>query len=485
MTEDKNVENIDEASCQEIYPTKKRAFFGLSAVPDQLTYQAFTLLVFSYYFAVVGLDVLLVMGAYVVWGVWNAVNDPLLGALSDRTKFKKKLGKRKLYLVISIIPLSLIMVLLFSVPLGDDLLAFIYFIVMILTFELIYTMWSVNVNAIFPEMFPNEQERAKTNIFVKGFTVLALICAMAIPPLVISPMVPVEENPSLETIQHFQMMYITAGLILASIILVTGLIFITKGVEEKEECIEDFEKRPGFIESLKSTLKNKTFLKFTIANMCIWYVFTTLITIFPLYSTWVLGIREDTYLITIALLSAMIVAALSLPLHMKLGSKIGMRNGLIITLLAWIAILFPYILLSDNAISPYISIAITACQGLSLSGALFYVDILIGDVIDADEVEFGMKRSASYYGVNAFIHRFSQIFSILTIGIIFNGTGWSQYQPNPGTNVILGLKLIIFLFPAIALTISILFLRSFRLTGDELANMRVKLAELQSQRDNS
>ncbi len=41
--------------------TGKRALFGLSAIPDQLTYQAFTILVFTFYFAVVGIPVLLVM----------------------------------------------------------------------------------------------------------------------------------------------------------------------------------------------------------------------------------------------------------------------------------------------------------------------------------------------------------------------------------------------------------------------------------------
>ncbi|MHA1802981.1 MAG: MFS transporter, partial [Promethearchaeota archaeon] len=93
----------NEAS-NESYTLKDRIFFGISAIPDQLTYQSFTLLVFTYYFAVIGLDVLLVMTCYIIWGVWNAVNDPVLGALSDRTRFKKRFGKRKFYFIISIIP---------------------------------------------------------------------------------------------------------------------------------------------------------------------------------------------------------------------------------------------------------------------------------------------------------------------------------------------------------------------------------------------
>ncbi|MFO8017369.1 MAG: MFS transporter [Promethearchaeia archaeon] len=475
MSEEKQ-KSQDVLTNEEIYSTKKRAFFGLGAIPDQLTYQAFTLLVFSYYFAVVGLNVLLVTAAYVVWGVWNAVNDPLLGSLSDRTKYRKGFGKRKLYLIISGIPLSIIMILLFSVPITSELIEFIYFIIIILTFELIYTMWSVNLNAIFPEMFPNEQERAKTNIFVKGFTLVAVICATAIPTLIISPLVP-EGDPSLNTRLEFQGKYILTGIVLGVIILISAIIFITKGVEEEEERAEDFEKRPKFIESLKVTLKNKTFIKFTLSNMCVWFVFTTLLSVFSLYSRWVIGIQKEGDLTnTIALLSAMIIAGISLPIHQKIGKKIGTRNGLMMTCALWIVVLSPYLFLSEGMSTGFI--IVTGLQGVPLGGGLFYVDILIGDVIDQDQVEYGMKRSASYYGVNAFVHRFSQIFAILAIGLVFQGTGWSDYVPATD-QVVLGLKAIIFLFPAIALGLAFFFLGQFSLHGEKLEEMRKELAIIQ------
>lgn len=117
-------------------------------------------------------------------------------------------------------------------------------------------------------MFPTEEDRAKTNIFVKSFTIIAVICASLIPTIIISPLVPTEKNPSQSTIANFQLMYMTAGLVMGIIIFFTALIFITKGVEEKEQNTDFFENRPSFINSLKSTLKNKTFLKFTFANMC-------------------------------------------------------------------------------------------------------------------------------------------------------------------------------------------------------------------------
>jgi Na+/melibiose symporter-like transporter len=152
---------------------------------------------------------------------------------------------------------------------------------------------------------------------------------------------------------------------------------------------------------------------------------------------------------------------------------------LIIGLGIWIITLFPLTLLSNNAISVTLAMVIFFTIGFGLSAALFYIDLLHGDVIDEDSLKFGVKRAASYYGVNAFIHRFSTILGITTIYIIFSGTGWSSYQPIVADPILrdLGLKALIFLFPAIALVGSILFFRSLGLHGERLKNMRKQLEE--------
>ena len=173
-------------------PFTKRLSFGTSAFPDQLTYQAFTIYVFTYYFAVVGLSMLEMWTGFILWGVWNMINDPILGALSEKTKYRGKLGKRKIYLIISFVPLSLMMILLYTTPANSK---FLYFILIIFIFELFYTMFSVNTNAVFPEMFPTEKERASVNVFIKVFTMIAVIVASLVPTLIINPLIPTSAPP--------------------------------------------------------------------------------------------------------------------------------------------------------------------------------------------------------------------------------------------------------------------------------------------------
>jgi len=479
----------------EVVPLKERVLFGLSAVPDQATYQAFSLLVFTYYFSVIQLGNLVWIG-FIIWTFWNMINDPILGALSEKTQEKGKLGKRKYYLIISIIPLALSMFFLFFVPFSTEskVPEFSYFLAIIILFEFFYTLFDVNVNAIFPEQFTSEEKRAQTNVFVKGFTVLAVMLA-AIPTL--TPQTP-KGNV---TVSQLKATYPIWGIYLAVIVIAFAIPFLLKGVKEKRISDEMEAKRPSFIQSLKITLTNKTFVKFVIANTMIWYVFNTLITIFPLYFEYVIDIPPNlAFLKTLSLLSALLVAALVLPFHRWLGAKFGMRNAIMITLGIWIVILIPYFFLGPGAQNyvdieildkvyrigeaegfgtmEILGILVTALQGIGLGGALFYVDIIHGDIIDEDALNFGVKRSGVFYGINAFIHRISTILTMLTIFIVFQGTSWAGgYKPQGGVDVILGLKLIIFFFPAIGCLIAIMFFKFYKLHGDRLLKMRAELAK--------
>jgi GPH family glycoside/pentoside/hexuronide:cation symporter len=455
-------------------PVKKKILFGLNAFPDQLTYQAFTIYVFTFYFSVIKLTMFEMWIGFILWGVWNMFNDPLLGALSERTKQKGKLGKRKFYLIISFIPLSLMMIFLFTTPLNIKLF---YFIFIIFLFEFFYTMFSVNTNAVFPEMFPTEKERASTNVFIKAFTMIAVITASLVPTIIISPLVPLTE--SAEEAASIQSMYITAGIILCCITLAMAILFIFFAVEEKEEKKDDFEKRPNFIESLKITFSNKTFMKFTFGNMLIWYCFNILLTVFPLYAVFILDIKAGSLQIGITLMIGLLAAAALMPLQAKLRKKLGTRKALMVGLAIWIVTLFPLTLLTNDLISKMVLIFVFVAMGIGLSAALFYIDIIHGDIIDQDALKFGVKRAGSYYGVNAFIHRFSTILAITTIAIVFSGTGWSTYEPltNDPELIKMGLRILIFVFPSLALVGAILLFKSYDLHGEKLEKMREELAK--------
>jgi len=162
-----------------------------------------------------------------------------------------------------------------------------------------------------------------------------------------------------------------------------------------------------------------------------------------------------------------------MPLHRKIGIKYGMRTGFIITMAVMGSTFLFYLFLFDNFVSHILAFIVSGAIGFGISGILFYFDILMGDVIDEDAIKSKFKRSASFYGANAFIHRFSIILFIASVTITFQYTPWSkEFGITDPSLVSLPLKILFSVGPAIACFIALIFMRFYNLHGERLKKVR-------------
>ena len=158
--------------------------YGFAQFSDIIAYQSFTLLIFTFYYTNVGLDVDLITWGFIIWSFWNSFNDPLMGYLSDKTH--TKWGRRRPWIIASIIPLAIMMVLLFTPPIaGSESAIFIYFIVSICVFELFYTMYNLNQTCLFPEIFLDTDVRIKAMNIKQIIGILGLLVAFLLPTFII------------------------------------------------------------------------------------------------------------------------------------------------------------------------------------------------------------------------------------------------------------------------------------------------------------
>jgi len=78
VTEDLKVERSK-------FSYKKAVSYSIGQLSDIASYQAFTFLTFTYYFAVVGIDIVPISIGFIIWSIWNSLNDTFIGYLSDKT----------------------------------------------------------------------------------------------------------------------------------------------------------------------------------------------------------------------------------------------------------------------------------------------------------------------------------------------------------------------------------------------------------------
>ncbi|TFF99244.1 MAG: MFS transporter [Promethearchaeota archaeon] len=443
---------------------RETIFYSFAGIADTMSYQMFSFYIFNYYLVLLGEEYLLpITIGFIVWTIWNAINDPLLGAISDRTT--SRWGRRKPFIIGGLVPLILLIILLWT-PFGSELSMFIYFLIIINIFDTVYTMYSLNQTSLFPEMFQNLEDRAKANNYVQIFNVIGLLLATLIPTLLV--------GEGLETGET--MGYIYGAIIMAIITTIFGFLFVKFGIKERVEFSKDPLNAPTFLESVKFTFNNRPFRTYVLTNLAVWYVFGLFPIISPHFLKFVLvpPITQAT-LQSVYLALVFIVAILFMIPWSKLFNKMGPRKAELLALGSLILVLVPFMIVWEpiGALIAYI------LAGIGFAGIMFGRDMMMSTIIDSDELKTGIRREAAYYGVNALIIRLSTIGVYLSIFFVFSGVGLQHIWGEPiSAQAPFGIRALIFIFPAIVLILGLLSLLRFPITKEKYDEMQIDLDKL-------
>jgi len=466
-------------------PFGKNLAFGIGEIADQLAYQGFTFTIFTFYFSVIKLDAKYITIVFIIWSIYNAFNDPLLGSLSDRTRTRKIFGgRRRPWMIVAALPLALVMFLLFTSPGGQvvggyNIWTIIYMLFIMCLFDTFYTAFSINRTSLYPEIFRTDKAREEVGAVRRIVMVIALLLAFIMPTLLISDMT-LKEPTSVagDVIWQYQL----TGIIFGVIILITILINVLWGA--KEAPYEELEKKQPLKlwESLKVSLTNKKFVIFALCSTMNWYVFSLIPTIMPIYIKNVVDFDTDWLAlaleslgelrISIPLVLAFVMSIFGVLFWSFIDRKLGSKLGFILSMSWWAVVLIPLIFINS-----YLGIVIImALNGIGLGGSPYFIDRHISNIADDDEVKTGQRREGSYFGVHALFVRLSTILSIGSIAIVLTTNGWDVYDPavvTPG--IIFGLKSLMSLFPAGALIIGIIILIFYPLGRKQVQELQGNL----------
>jgi GPH family glycoside/pentoside/hexuronide:cation symporter len=380
---------------------------------------------------VVGLDARLASIAALVGIIWDAVNDPLVGILTDR--MHSRWGRRRPFLLFFAIPFGASFVLLWWAPPWHSQIALAVTITLAFmisdTFE---TLCGVPFTSLLPELSPDYDERTTLTSFRIFFNLMAsLVTAVAAPAIV---------DAVLAAGMTQQQGYLIVAGIFGGLAAIPYLLIFAV-VRERYSAIDRPQKETTFQETVRTAWANVPFRFATLIYMLNWITFDLVALVLPFYllywiargnmlaSVSLLGITLPLESAVFAIL--LVTATVVLPFWLWLSHRLGKHIAYIIGMVFWAGVQIAIFLVRPGQVNLALWMAFLA--GLSVSAAHVLPDAMFPDVIEWDELRTGRRQEGIYYGVKNFIRKLTGAFAIF---LALQVLGWFGYQTPPKTGSI-------------------------------------------------
>ncbi len=425
--------------------------------------------IFSIYCTnVLGVDPTVMGILTIVWTIWDAINDPMMGALMDKAFARKrnKHGKFRPWLLRATPLLAVSAIALWTVPTFMDgipmLVALFSFKIL---YEASYTMFNIPMGSLLSAMSTNDSERASlSSARGVGSMFGNMIPGMA-GPVIIGMF---GENKSTG--------YMITGVACAAIGFVTCLLHYAMTEERvvvEEETKADDIKLTDIFTVVK---KNRPFIALCIHGVCICAMqyLAENISMYMYSAVY----NDVTYKTLASALSApfMMGSMVAVPFMCK---KLGLEKVIRISLLIGggiCAILFGMHMVME--VPPLVHGVIL---GVGSGMAMVSIQMqwgLVGEAIDYNEYITGKRTEGSIYGTFNLARRIGQT---VGLGVSFFALDWIGYQPTQdiqSAGTIFGFKSLCVLIPAIFILGSwAAFKFVWRITPEVRAAMAAKKAE--------
>ena len=358
-----------------------------------------------FYTDVVGISPLLAGWIYALGIGWDAITDPYMGYIAERTR--TKMGSYRPYILFGSIPLAFSFVLLFWVPPFEGNFLFIFLIMVNLFHRTCFTIVSVPYSSLTARITDDSEERTKlTTARMLGASFGTLtISALGFP--IINWFGSGEESLG------FIYLGVCSGLAAIFILAIT-----VKTVKERNFNLE-INQLPKFSEVSKSIVNNYAFLIVFASTL-------TLITTSIMfnknliyYTKYALDLHEYQGLI-LGVSSAS--AFLAIPVWAYSALKIGKRNSWLISMILLVfSFLFFYLYPIKNLLELLIVLAVLGI-GNGATGVLFWS--MLPDTIEYGEWKTGVRTESSLYGFMTFAQKGGIAISALILGVLLTNIGF-------------------------------------------------------------
>ena len=470
IKQNRDYSELDSEKSQ--YSTKIQLSFTLGFFLTTFMGIFFDSRMFIFYETEVGLPVIYILIALIVYGIWNMVNDPFIGFLSDKpNRLWKRWGRRFPWVIMAIIPYCLVFLLLFSPPDLDPvrnwLILFLWLLLMTCLLDLFLSIWNTNYYALYTDKFRSQKERTKVGGIGTIFGQLGIAIGVLIPPLFIT--------------YGVKQTYLIAVSIVISISIIC-IILMIPGIRENQDMIDRAlqmakkkeEEKESFWKILKFAMKQKNFLVYTVAYTAFLTLVVIMLASIPYLNQYIL--KQPASSETLITAGLLIGSLISIPLWVKLARKKGNKITFVTGMLFTAVSIIPFLFISDL----FLAVITSTLIGVGIGGIYLATYPLLSDVLDEIIVKTKKRQEGSFLGIRTFFNRLSYITQAMTFTIVHIITGFNPTPGAPQTDLALwGIKIHLAIIPMIVIFLGGLILWKYcDIDAEKSASIKAQLKEL-------
>lgn len=459
MSKEKNVPgNVQEDQRDRKMSKGELVSYGLGGVASTMPSQFRTAYVMNFMSDVAGLHVGAVGILNTLLIIWDAINDPIIGGIADRTN-TKRWGKYRPHMIMGILLWAVIMVMLFTVPDLPETGMWIYYIVALLLYSVFYTQFTVPWQALNSAMTRDPQERN-----------LMLICrqyggfiAGAVVGVITIPIVQKSADPRTGWL-------ISVGIVCVTMI-ITGL------------CAANGAKRVDYYNSLPTPEKIhfKSQIGLVIHNRAVICaalllgavtLVNTMSSALSLY--YLRCVVENMGLKAVFSLVSLGISLVVIPMMPAMLRKFGKIKtvfiGMFVILLQSIWLLVRREFATDLEV-----IGMGFVGSLGFVFANVAVLAMIPDCTDYTEWKFGTAQAGFINATITFMKKFCSSFSTMIVGVALASVGYSASETSQEViDMIVNLKIA---YPIVLMIITVILVKLYPITPAFAKTMRAELKE--------
>lgn len=397
--------------------------YGWGNFSNTLSQQVFNNRIQFFYIDVIGLSAAIAGTIWFLYGLWNAINDPIFGNLSDRTR--SRWGRRIPYILFGSIPLGISFFFLWTPPTNQMVITAFYFLIMLFIFDSLMTITTMAYNSLFTELAVDLKARSSLAAVREGLAVLALLLAFILAPILSE-----------------ELGFTAMGAIIGVFVAISYLVSI---VGAKEDPAHMKGEGMPLLQSLRNALSSRPFRWYILANLSKEYVFIILAATLPFWRKYALNIQgpgagdQEAILLAVPFL-------LCIPLLIlwnKITPRIGVRR-------AWMAAFLLFVPgLAVMALANGFTTGLigTTLIAPGLAGFMMLPIVMLTEVIDDDAERVGERREGMFFGINGAIVKLAFSFQGLLYAAVFTLTGFVEGAAVQSASAVAGIRFLMGVSP--------------------------------------